>query len=273
MGHYSFAMMNARCPLALALSTAVVVVTGCLPVLTDPTYTPTEKLPGWCTSTETDADGAVTVSTRGWSQLASGWQVTTETLDFDDDGQLEGASSYAYDDDGKMLVEEFDNNVDGVFDFANERVYADPESDDAEVAAAPTNALVRIEVINLDTDAMTTLQRFVFDDDDAFDQPSAREVDYDVDGVNFAERFSYSDGRLAQTDFDFAADGSIEIITTYAYDGDLLSSVDVDTDADGNVDATNRYTYDDHGNVLEYVDNQYGRSTTYSYDCWSGVQL
>jgi hypothetical protein len=174
------------------------------------------------------------------------------TAEFDDgaNGSVEVRTSFSYDVNGNMIVQETDNGADGIVDARTTCTY--------DVSRAS---------------AMGFKPRWATSSDCSNGNMLTESVDYGPDGsLDEYTRYSYhANGSIKATTLDSNGDGEIDTQVAFNYDDNgKMASWEFDFGADDTIDARVTFSYDQKGNEVEEIHtNGAGRTDlrlTYDYD-------
>lgn len=188
------------------------------------TELPLTQLDEWDATGDGDFEGGVF---REYTYDAN-WQVLTNVLDSDRDGDADNRTDYTRTATGLPVTEARDADADTLAEWFGTYTHRDDD----------------------------TLERLVVDLDDDDDGTPDRRAEFLYDDNGYRSREEY----------DNDLDGVADSITTYTYDDDgLWLDYTQDFEADGVIDVHYSFTYDDDGNMT-WALGSYGSTSVYTYD-------
>ena len=202
--------------------------------------------------------------------------LTSQSYDYNLDGNADRIKTYTYDDLGNQTSISYDKDGDGSAEEITTYTYDDLGNQTSE--SYDGNGDGNAESITTYTyDNLGNLTKHTREYKYAKKYEGEYEGEEEGEGKNknviLIETYTYDEsGNQTSISYDNDADGNAESITTYTYDeSGNQTSISYDQDADGNAESITTYTYDESGNQTSKssdrdADGNAESITTYTYD-------
>ena len=198
-------------------------------------------------------------------------QVRTETVKYREFPSINYKETHDYDDQGRLIQIEEDDEIDGSVDDREVFLYddqgrltehkrdygADGEIDSVDDHIYDGDQRIRTEVDTSGDGEPDRIERFSYDDNGYL---SVKGIDYSADDtIDHRYLYDYDDqGRKKKYEKDLQNDRMIDYVQTWSYDGMRVVETSVDDDADGTVDEVTTHTYDGPEGRLSRIEERDG---------------